>query len=323
MVVEYTNGITVRGIDLWLDPRTRKDLAVVSHAHMDHVARHGAIIASPGTARLCAHRLGEVRTQVLRFGEPAAAGRGRITLLPAGHMLGSAQILLELDGRSLLYSGDFKVRPGETAEPLEVRHADILVMECTYGRPQYLFPPRDEVLEGIGRFIRRSFAAGAVPILLVYALGKGQEVAKLLGDRGYRVALHRSIYEGVRVYEEFGVKFTGYERYDGQRLDDTVLLAPPGAERSLLLRAIPRKRRALLTGWALDGRPKGGIEAAFPLSDHADFRDLLWYVEQVRPKLVYTLHGFDEEFARQLLRRGVRARPLRARTQLLLFHDLT
>src|SRR6185369_15062669 len=148
--------------------------------HSDHTAEHREVILSEPTARLMQARLpGERREHVLRFGERRSFGTGRcefhLTLLPAGHIFGSAMALVEHGNESLLYTGDFKLRPGLSAEKCQPVHADALVMETTFGRRHYVFPPTDSVLQGILRFCRESLDNDETPVLLGYSLGKSQE----------------------------------------------------------------------------------------------------------------------------------------------------
>ena len=138
--------------------------------------------------------------------------------------------------------------------------------------------------------------------------------------------LHGSVYRMTRIYEQFGQAFCEYERYDAQEVAGKVLICPPSANRSRMLERIRRKRVAMISGWAVDPNAvyRYQVDAAFPLSDHADYTDLLRYVELVQPKRVLTLHGFAAEFARDLRDRGVEAWALSEQNQLeLLWRELS
>src|SRR5262249_15602840 len=143
------------------EPKTGPEKVFVSHAHSDHTAAHREVILSAATSRLMHARVpGERLEHILQFNQPAQfeGNRGpyQLTLLSAGHIFGSAMGLLETDGTSLLFTGDFKLRRGLSAEPCEPRNAEILIMETTYGRPQYVFPPTSDVLRGVIRFCREA-----------------------------------------------------------------------------------------------------------------------------------------------------------------------
>jgi len=318
--VRYLRGLELPDLGLWLDPSRRKPFAFVSHAHSDHIGNHGEVIASVGTSRLMAARLpGKRREHLLAFGAPAAFPGFTATLLPAGHVFGSAQILLESDAGSLLYTGDFKLRPSLSAEPTEWRPADILIMETTFGLPKYCMPPTEEVIAGMISFCREALADGAVPVLLGYSLGKSQEIICALLRAGLVPMLHSAVYRMTELYRELAPDFPeGYVHYCAGQVEGKVLVVPPNTIRSPMLQRIKNRRTAVLTGWALDPSAKYryGCDAAFPLTDHADYTDLIRYVELVRPKLVYTLHGFAAAFAADLRQRGVEAWALSEENQL-------
>jgi DNA ligase-1 len=317
--VRYNRGVYLPREDLWLDPWDRKPFAFVSHAHSDHIAPHDQIIVSERTARLMQARLpGKRNEHVVAFGERRTIRGLDLMLLPAGHIFGSAQFFLETKDGSLLYTGDFKLRPGRSAEPTEWCHAETLIMETTYGLPRYRLPPTDEVIGQIVAFCRDALEAGAVPVLLGYSLGKAQEILCSLTGAGLKPMLHGSVHQMTRIYEQFGQSFCEYERYKAEDVAGKVLICPPSANRSRMLERIRDKRVAMISGWAVDPNAvyRYQVDAAFPLSDHADYPDLLRYVELVQPRRVLTLHGFAAEFARDLRDRGVEAWALSEQNQL-------
>jgi DNA ligase 1 len=317
--VRYDRGVYLPQENLWLDPWDRKSFAFVSHAHSDHIAPHAEIIVSERTARLMQARLpGKRNEHVVAFGERRTIHGLDLMLLPAGHIFGSAQFFLETKNGSLLYTGDFKLRQGRSAESTEWRHAETLIMETTYGLPRYRLPPTDEVIGQIVAFCRDAIESGAVPVLLGYSLGKAQEILCSLAGAGLTPMLHGSVHQMTRVYEQFGQSFCAYERYHADEVAGKVLICPPSANRSRMLERIRDKRVAMITGWAVDPNAiyRYQVDAAFPLSDHADYTDLLRYVELVQPKRVLTLHGFAAEFARDLRDRGVEAWALSEQNQL-------
>jgi Cft2 family RNA processing exonuclease len=319
MEVRYERGVYLPQVDLWLDPWDPKSLAFVSHAHSDHIALHGEIVVSEATGELMQARLpGNRREHRLPFGECTQICGVNLTLLPAGHIFGSAQCFIERGQESLLYTGDFKLRPGRSAETIEWRRANTLIMETTYGLPRYRLPPVEEVIGEIVAFCRETLETGAVPILLGYSLGKAQEILCALAGAGLQPMLHGSVYSITRIYEQFGHSFCTYERYRPGAVEGKVLICPPSAHRSPMLEKIAKKRVAMITGWAIDPNAiyRYQVNAAFPLSDHADYDDLIRYVELVQPNRVLTLHGFAAEFAADLRRRGVEAWALNAPNQL-------
>jgi Cft2 family RNA processing exonuclease len=318
--LRFHRGLELPGHGLWLDPRERKPFAFVSHAHSDHIGNHSETILSAPTARLMRARLAGKRIEhVLEFAAATDLRGMRVTLLPAGHILGSAQFYLEEEAGSLLYTGDFKLRPGLSVERTQWRQADTLVMETTFGLPRYRFPPTDHVMAEMVRFCAECLEQAHTPVLLGYSLGKAQEILCALAHAGLTPMLHETVHKMTAIYREMHPGFPcEYEKYDPAQIAGKVLICPPSASRTTMVTRIEKRRTAVLTGWAVEpgARFRYGCDAAFPLSDHADYDDLVRYVELVQPKRVLTLHGFASEFAADLRRRGIEAWALTGENQL-------
>src|SRR5262249_36877658 len=164
--VRYERGVYLPQHHLWLDPWDAKRFAFVSHAHGDHIAPHAEISVSERTARLMQSRLRGRRVEhILPFGEKRTVRGLELMLLPAGHIFGSAQCFLFGGDETLLYTGDFKLRPGKSAEQAEWRKADTLIMETTFGLPRYQFPPTGEVVDQIVAFCRETIGDCRGPLL--------------------------------------------------------------------------------------------------------------------------------------------------------------
>lgn len=315
-------GIFLPQIGWHLDAQERTTCSFVSHAHSDHLGRHRTILCTAPTARLMAERLpGRRESIILPYGEPwPLAADVRVTLYPAGHILGSAQWLAESGHGRVLYTGDFKLRPGLSAEACQVPPggADVLIMETTFGKPRYRFPAAEAVAADIVAFCRRTIEERAVPFLFCYSLGKSQEVLALLRGSGLPVMLHAQTARMTEIYQQFGMEFPAHREFAVEEAAGHVVIGPPQIDRSPEVRRIRHRRTAMITGWALDPWtvPKHRYDAAFPLSDHADYDDLLHFVAAVQPRLVYTVHGFATEFARDLRERGIEAWALGRENQL-------
>jgi len=259
--------------------------------------------------------------EVHEFNDPWRQGDCELTLFSAGHVLGSAQLLIEGERGRFVYTGDFKLEPSFTAEPPEVKRCDTLLMECTYGRPQYVFPPRAEVAGAMVAWARAALEDGAVPIFFAYSLGKAQEAMAILGRGGIPLAAHGAVAAMARVYEEAGVALPPYERYDAASFDGARALIWPPSGRALPA-AVRGKavRTAALTGWVV-GKGTNFVartDAGFPLSDHADFPSLLRYIELAQPKKVLLNHGW-RDFVYRLRKLGIDAEYLESNPQLALF----
>lgn len=325
VAVEYLKSLRLPEADLWLDPRQPQARAFVSHAHSDHTGRHEYTLCTAPTARLMEVRMGgELGAfEILPFGERRDFGKWSATFVPAGHVLGSAQFLYESEQGTLLYTGDFKLRAGLSSEHAETPQAGTLVMETTFGLPRYQFPPAEETTAAVLKFCLEAIEDGETPVLLGYALGKAQEILAVLGGAGLPIMLHGAVWNITKVYEEFGLRFPPHEKYDAARVAGHVIVAPPNVNGSRMLARIRNRRVAVLTGWAMDPSAvhRLQVDAAFPLSDHADYPDLWKFVEAVQPQRVLTLHGYAREFARDLRARGIEAWALTGANQLELAID--
>lgn len=318
--VRQKDGINLPQIGWWLDARRAQARCFVSHAHSDHIGPHREILATRATASLMRLRIdGKRRETILDYGQPWSAEFGcEMKLFPAGHIFGSSMLHVTTDQGSLLYTGDFKLRPSLAAETCVVPRADVLIMETTFGLPRYVLPPQTEIERGLVDFCRRALADRVTPVLYAYSLGKTQELLQIVGRAGLPVMLHAHGYRMTQRYAELGMKLPPFALLNTGTYAGHVIIAPPMSGQSEPLSWIHPKRTAVATGWAMDHGDiyRNGCDAAFPLSDHADFPDLLAFVDRVKPKLVYTLHGFAKEFAATLRARGIEAWAIGQQNQL-------
>ena len=312
--VQFHRGLYLPEPDLWLDPWDAKPHAFVSHAHADHFARHEAVLCSEVSAVLLQHRykLAPQRLEAVAFHVPLVRDGFRLRLLPAGHIPGSAMLHITrlADNASLLYTGDFKTRRSRTAEAVNFLTAETLVMETTFGLPVYEFPAQLEIEADILRFIADGFADGETPVLLGYSLGKAQEALALLEEHGIPALLHPAAAAMTRACRDAGVPGLPEPlEFDGHAPPGHVVIAPPSAVRTDLLRGLKAKRTAMLSGWALQpgAKYRYRVDAMIPFSDHADFAGLLECVQRVRPRRVLTVHGYAAEFAADLRARQIDA----------------
>lgn len=307
--VRFDHGISLPQIGWWLDAQKSTPRAIVTHGHSDHIARHREVVCTRPTARFMQERLpGRRECHVLAFGQTEQLTLDcTVTLLPAGHIFGSALVRLEhAEHGTLLYTGDFKLRGGRAAETCATPRADVLITESTFGLPRYVMPPAEQTEAAILDFCRGALDEGITPVLYAYALGKSQELLRLLDSAGLPVSLHPRAARFARLYAELGAAMPAHRTLDTQGHRGSVVIAPAGDK---LLDHVHPKRTAAVTGWALDTRTRYqmGCDAAFPLSDHSDFNELLAFVEAVQPRTIYTVHGFAREFAATLRQRGLDA----------------
>lgn len=332
-MLEWADDLKIHDSDLYLDSRRPRPLCFISHAHSDHLGLHGRAIATPATAALAAQRIGLAGAMELPYhvDQTLPDGNTRLRLLPAGHVYGSAMIHVTRPEGTLVYTGDFKLRDCLTvpcAEPIE---ADHLVMESTYGQPFFRFPPWRTVAEQLVELVDAALRDGRQPIVMGYALGKAQEATRILTDAGLPVTVHGAVFAMNQIHERLGVKLGAYRRYaaddfHGPRALDLmqrgVLIGPPNVARSPFVTRFKNPLRIMLSGWALlrGAIYRYGVDHALPLSDHADFDELMELIDRVRPKKIFTHHGY-REFAEILKDKGLDATVAQPDNQLLLFGD--
>ncbi|MGC8830343.1 MAG: MBL fold metallo-hydrolase RNA specificity domain-containing protein [Verrucomicrobiia bacterium] len=324
MELEFYNtedGIHFPALGLWLDSRQsagESEIVFVSHAHSDHISKHRKVVLSHATSRLMKERSRTKRVEEkLEFFKKREFIYGKnsyyLTLFPAGHILGSAMVLIEAFGVSILYTGDFKLSGSLTSEKCVPCHADYLIMETTFGMPAYRFPQVDNVARQIIDFCRATLSEKKTPILLCYSLGKSQDVLTILGRGNMPVMVHNQVYKMTAVYREFGYKFPGIEKLSVRKSKNKVVIIPPQVRNKITQLYVNKPiSLAAITGWAIDSGAKYrlGVDAAFPLSNHSDFNELVEFVKIVNPRRVFTIHGFSSEFAVELNRLGYDAEPL-------------
>lgn len=316
--VTHPRGIYLPEADLWLDPHFGVRRAFVSHAHSDHVARHDLTFCSEIThqlmvARKTAKKSGTVVSP--NVGEVLEWEGWELRLLPAGHITGSAMLHLtrQADGATLLYTGDYKLRQGLSAERCELMQADTLIMETTFGLPKYRFPPAAEVIAQMLAFVRETLSDGGIPVLLGYSLGKAQEILCALRDAELPVMVHPSVAQITAVLSPHLGTLPNWRLFKAEEAAGHVLVFPPGSKLEL-----PKMRTLMLSGWALQSSAKYryGVDVVLPLSDHADHPELLETVQIVQPRRIYLVHGSTREFAAELRSLGHDARALGAVDQL-------
>ncbi len=300
MEVIFDRGVYLPELDLWLDSLRKREFGLISHAHSDHAARHERPVLTPNTRLLLSDYLKRSNPITLEYGEPLDRGDYTLTLYPAGHCLGSAQALITArgTGERLLYTGDFKARPSPINEPLTPVECDTLVIESTYGKPEYVFPLEDKVLDTAYRTLRMWLSKGERPVVQGWRLGKAQEIMHHLLAQGFELVVEESIYRVAEAYQEAGVEFPGaFSCLNGHWTEGQVLVCPPGRHKSSEMNLALGKRYMELTGWASGkGNRRWGRrgDASLAYSDHADFNDLVAYVQKVSPKQVYTVNGFPD-----------------------------
>ena len=307
----FDKGLRITCLDLAVDVRRRQPRGFISHAHTDHMARHELAYCTPVTGGLYQHRYGPRATHSMPFCEPLIWSDCVLTTHPAGHVFGSAMLAIQGPEATVLYTGDFKLRPSATAEHAEPPRADVLIMESTYGLPRYRLPPRQESIAQLVAAVSRCLENGRTPLVHAYVLGKAQEVSRILTLAGIRVVQHPLVYAISLIYQQFGCDLGPIELCTSDPPTDAAVIVPPRSQRAASITGLRRPFSIGVTGWAVDPawRWRLGVDLAIPLSDHADFDELVECIERVQPAVIYCTHG-PAEFVTWLRKNGHNAHPL-------------
>ncbi|MEO7457616.1 MAG: MBL fold metallo-hydrolase [Gemmatimonadaceae bacterium] len=320
LLLASPHGLFVPAAGLHLDAKWAPGTVFVSHAHADHCSRAERIVCTPETAALHEARRGRRDVLAIPYGVPTPIGDAEIVLHSAAHCLGAAMIEVRTRNGVLVYTGDFKLRPNPFAPPSSIPRCDVLVTECTFGEPRYVFPPDDDLIAALYAFVDAALTEGATPVVLAYALGKGQEALFHLTRRGYDVVLHGAIANMCQLHVELGHPFPGpgtWSRYRRGEVGQRVLLTTPSTRKTAMVQGLPSRRIAYLTGWAYHPGAHNiykGIDLVLPLSDHADYDELVRTARESGAAKVYTVHG-PASFAERLRALGIDAEHLGAHPQ--------
>ncbi len=316
--LERGHGIILPDADVGLDVSANVAKHIfVSHAHADHLPRdrYMHVYATPPTARLMQLRGFRGDVTELEFGKPVEFDYCRVTLWPAGHILGSAMIEVETEAGRILYTGDYKTPPSPVTEGFTCPDAtDFFITESTFPLPIYKWKPHDELFAEMRAFATEALDEGYTPVFLGYNLGKAQEIMHGLAPLGLPVQIHGAGYELCKVYEEFGFPLGNWDKYDRATAQDgRILITPSSALESPMLRNIRRKRVAYVSGWATheSRRVQLTVDKLFPLSDHIDFFELLELCKKLNPRKVYITHTPNPRVVQHYLSEaGIASQPL-------------
>jgi putative mRNA 3-end processing factor len=297
LLVPTEKGLYVPLGDFYIDPVKPVPRAVITHAHSDHARRGSqAYLCSGPTGPLLRSRLGRVSIQTLPWGEKITIGEVQVSLHPAGHILGSAQIRIEHRGYVFVVTGDYKSAPDPTAEPWEAISAHAVLSECTFGLPLYRWPNPNKVITEITTWWAACQAHKRIAILLAYSLGKAQRLLASLPDIGPRY-VHPSIAKMTEAYEAQGIRLGSWRPLppSGTIEPGALLLLPPQIDPQRLSAFAPYEIGEA-SGWLLlrKHRRQPHLHQAFVLSDHADFDQLVECLKATGAETFYFTHGYRE-----------------------------
>lgn len=314
LLVRRPEGLYCEAGDFFVDPWRPVERAVITHAHADHARTgHRRYLAAAPAQGVLRARLGDVSLQVLGYGETVDVGGVRVSLHPAGHVLGSAQVRIEHRGEVWVASGDYKVEADPTCAPFEPVRCHTFVSESTFGLPIYRWAPQSRVFADIDAWWRANAQAGRASVLFCYAFGKAQRILAGVDASIGPIVCHGAIEPLNRAYRAAGVALPPTrlvsEVADRSELGRALVLAPPSAGGSTWMRRFPDPGDAFASGWmALRGaRRRRAVDRGFVLSDHADWPGLQQAIAASGAQRVFVTHGYVPVMVRWLAGQGLDA----------------
>ncbi len=315
MEIKHKNGIIFKEKEeLFVDASGIKGKkALITHAHSDHAktTKANTYYMTKETAELIKTQEKGIETKEIKTGQKFQIGEFYCTLHNSGHILGSTQLQIA-NSTNTVFTSDFKLEDSIILKGAEIIPSETLIIETTFGSPEYNFPKREKIYEEMMIWANKAITNNDFIILGGYSTGKAQELTKFCNEfLGEAPVVHQKIFEQNKVYENQGIKLGDYIKLDHNLDQANILICPPHLINDNLIFALKHQIRkkieiAIATGWVYSTKYK-----VFPLSDHADFNSLLKYVKESEPKMVYTTHGFEEEFAHAIRKKlGINAKPL-------------
>jgi putative mRNA 3-end processing factor len=314
LVIARPEGLYCPAGGFYIDPWRPVDRAVVTHAHSDH-ARTGSrhyLAAEPSEAVLRS-RLGDIDLQLLPYGQPIEHHGVRLSLHPAGHVLGSSQVRLEVGGEVWVVSGDYKLEHDGTCLPFEPVRCHTFITESTFGLPIYRWSPQAEVFAGINAWWRANAEEGRASVMFCYAFGKAQRILRGLDESIGPILVHGAMSPLNEAYRSTGVALPETPRLtevsDAALIRRSMVLAPPSAQGTPWMKRLGEHADAFASGWMLlrGNRRRRGLDRGFVLSDHADWPGLLAAIEATGAQRVIVTHGSVSTMVRWLQEQGLQA----------------
>ncbi len=309
--------------DFYIDPVRPVARAIITHGHSDHArAGHGGVLATRETLAIMGARYGEAFTgkaEAIGYGDTLKVNGVTVRLAPAGHVLGSAQVIVEHAGKRLIVSGDYKRRRDPTCAPFEVIACDVFISEATFALPVFRHPDAAgeiaKLLTSVAQFPERAHLVGA------YALGKAQRIIALLREAGYSdtIFIHGAMERLCALYQSFGIGLgplapatIAVKPGEKRAFEGRIIIAPPSAIGDKWARRFPDPVTAFASGWMrIRQRTKQrGVELPLIISDHADWDELTTTIEAIGPQELWVTHGRDDALTRWATIKGLKARPL-------------
>ena len=313
LIVARPEGLYCPPGDFYIDPWRPVESAVITHGHSDHARTgHGRYLAQELSAGILKSRLGDITLQTLPYGEAVLHNGVRVSLHPAGHVLGSSQVRIEFKGEVWVASGDYKLEDDGTCQPFEPVPCHTFITESTFGLPIYRWPAQAELFADINQWWRGNAAAGRASVLFCYAFGKAQRILHGVDASIGPIAVHGAVEPLSRVYVEAGVNLPATQtvaQLDASAIGQALVLAPPSVQGTPWIRRLGNYSDAFASGGMLlrGARRRRGVDRGFVMSDHADWPGLQRAIDGTGAERVFVTHGSVAVMVRWLRERGLDA----------------
>lgn len=315
MEIKHKKGIVFKEKEeLFVDAAGIKGKkAIITHAHSDHAkaTKSNTYYITEETAALIKAEEKGIEIEKIPLGKKFSVGEFYCTLHNSGHILGATQLQIA-NSTNIVFTSDFKLEDSIILKGAEIIPSETLIIETTFGSPEYSFPKREQIYEEIMLWANKAIHENKFIILGGYSTGKAQELTKFCNEfLGETPLVHEKVFEQNKTYEKLGIKLGNYIKLEHNLNEANILIYPPHLINDHLIFALRHQMNkkievAIATGWIHTTKYK-----TFPLSDHADFNSLIRYVKESEPKLVLTTHGFEEEFAHAIIKKiGINSKPL-------------
>jgi putative mRNA 3-end processing factor len=315
-LIEFTEkGLFCREGGFYIDPWRPVEKAVITHGHSDH-ARWGSryYLCHHDTIPILQQRLGPGHYQGYGWNETVYLNGVRITLFPAGHIIGSSQVRVEYNGEVWVVSGDYKLENDGLSGQFEPVRCHNFITESTFGLPIYKWKPQEDIYSDIKNWIRKNQAAGKTSVLVAYSLGKAQRLLPPIAEVTDKIFVHGAVFNMHMALVNAGWKLPFVRRVtpdtDKQLLSGSVVIAPSGAEGTPWLKRFYPYEIGICSGWmqVRGNARRKNADAGFALSDHADWNGLITACKATEAECIYSTHGFQSVFTRYLNESGINAK---------------
>jgi len=314
-LIEFTDrGLYCPQGAFYIDPWRPVDKAVITHAHSDHARPgNGSYLCHTLTLPLLKLRLGDNVYQPVEWNEPVLINGVRVSLHPAGHIIGSSQIRIEYQGEVWVVSGDYKTENDGISGAFEPIPCHAFITESTFGLPIYNWKPQNRIFDDIQNWIRKNQAEGKTSVLIAYSLGKAQRILPALAAITDNIFLHGAVWNVHQTLVEAGIDLPAVQKVHldapKETFKNSVVIAPSGAEQSPWIRRFQPFEVGICSGWM---QVRGNVrrrnaDAGYALSDHADWKALLSAIKATGAEKVFVTHGFQAALSRYLNELGIQA----------------